>query len=179
VRRWIALGRAAAYALFAVAAVVLGSGFGSAALSLPPGGKIGTMMLVRGTSVQADGKFFDSCNPVILKPGPVHRTCVVPRVHRLFIGYGDFFLTKRALDRAWKQLKWKLWVDSHAVNLPAFGTDDRTLYAFPAAGGKDVILREWRVILVGVTPGKHTIRYWSTSPSLGTSDATWTFGVPK
>jgi hypothetical protein len=48
---------------------------------------------------------------------------------------------------------------------------------FPAAGGKQVILREWSVIVIGVTPGKHVLRYRSESRSLGTTDATWTFTV--
>jgi hypothetical protein len=100
-------------------------------------------------------------------------------VRRLFIGYGDFALTRKALDRAWKQLIWKLWVDGHNVKLSTFGSSDRALYAFPPANGKDVILREWRVILVGVTRGKHTIRYRSTSRSVGSSDATWRFTVLK
>jgi hypothetical protein len=171
--------RAAASVLAAFGAGMLSSGCGSSTLALQPGGKDGTMTLIRGTSVEADAKFFDSCNPVILKPGRVQRACVVPRVRRLFIGYGDFELNEKALDRAWKQLNWRLWVDGHPINLPAFGTSDRTLYAFPPAHGEDVVLREWRVILVGVTSGKHIIRYRSTSPAVGTVDATWRFAVPN
>jgi hypothetical protein len=61
----------------------------------------------------------------------------------------------KALGSVWKQLKWDLWLDGRHVSLPRFGTSERTLYYFPPAGGKNVILREWNVILVGVTPGKH------------------------
>ena len=147
----------------ALAVVMLGSGWRSSAPPVRPGGKIGTMTLVRGTPSEADEKFFDFCNPVILNPGPIRRSCRVPRVHRLFIGYGDFEPTRKALDAAWKHLKWSLWVDGRRVSLAPFGTSDRTLFAFPGARGKDVILREWRVILVGVTPGKHTIRYQATT----------------
>jgi hypothetical protein len=76
-------------------------------------------------------------------------------------------------------LKWDLWVDGRRVSLPPFGTSDRILFAFPAAGGRDVILREWRVMLEGVTPGKHTIRYRSRDRSLGTIDSTWRFTVAR
>ena len=134
------------------------------------------MTLVRGTSVQADLKLFDSCDPVILKPGSVRRSCRVPHVRRLFVGYGEFEPTRKALARSWSRTRWSLWLDGRAVDLPAFGTSDRILYAFPAAGGKDVVLREWKVILVGATPGKHRLRYRSATAS-ATTDATWTFTV--
>ena len=98
-------------------------------------------------------------------------------MRRLFIGYGDWERTRKTLDSVWKQLKWDLWFDDRRVSLSRFGTSDRTLYAFPAAGGKNVILREWSVILVGATAGKHVIRYRSRSRSLGLTDATWTFTV--
>jgi hypothetical protein len=99
-------------------------------------------------------------------------------VARLFIGYGDWERTQKALDSAWRQLKWDLWVDGRRVELPRFGTSERTLYYFAPAGGKNAILREWSVTLVGVTSGKHVIRYRrSASGSLGTTDATWTLTV--
>jgi len=159
-----------------VVALVL-TGFGRSA-PVRPGGKIGTMTLVRGTSANADLKFFDFCDPVILKPADVHRRCVVPRVRRLFIGYGNFEPSRKALDADWKRLKWNLWLDRRAVDLARFGTSDRTLFAFPPAGGKDVILREWRVMLVGITPGKHTLRYRSRAAAPGSvTDAIWSFRV--
>jgi hypothetical protein len=124
-------------------------------------------------------KFFDFCDPEILKPGRYLRACHVPRGRRLFIGYGDFKPTRKALELEWKQKKWNLWLDRRRVDLPAFGTSDRTLFALPAAGGKDVTLREWRVIVAGVTPGRHTIRYRGRQASVGTTDANWTFTVAK
>ena len=81
--------------------------------------------------------------------------------------------------KKWKQTKWKLWIDGRAVGLPAFGTADRVLHAFPPAGYKDVTLREWLVILEGATPGKHTIRYRNAHPRFGVHDDTWTFTVRK
>jgi hypothetical protein len=63
---------------------------------------------VNGTVHEADQKLFDSCNPVILKPGRYVRSCRVPRAQRLFIGYGVFEPTRKALDRDWQQTRWEL-----------------------------------------------------------------------
>jgi hypothetical protein len=164
--------------VIAAAAFEAGCG-GSSGRSVRPGAKIGTMTLATGTADDAELKFFDRCDPVIAKPGDYTRSCGIPRVSRLFVGYGDFEPTRKAIDSDSKQSKWDLWVDGHRVDLPAFGTSDRTLFAFPAAGGKEVILREWRVILVDVTPGEHTVRYRNRHMSRGTTDATWTFTVAK
>jgi hypothetical protein len=160
-----------------VAAIVCGCS--SSAGGLGPGDKVGTMTLVSGTASDADENFFEFCNPVILKPGTYRRSCTIPRIQRLLIGYGDFEPTRKALESDWKERKWDLWVDGRRVNLVAFGTYDHTLFAYPAAGGKNVILRRWKVILVGAIPGKHTIRYRSHGPSAGTTDATWAFTVAK
>src|SRR5215208_2101108 len=119
--------------------------FGGSAQGIGPGGRIGGMSLVRGTAGQADRKLFDTCDPVILRYGRYVRTCGgVPRVHRLFIGYGDFETTRRALDNRWRATTWDLWLDGHRVDLAAFGASDRLLVSFPPAGGHDAVLREWR-----------------------------------
>lgn len=166
-------------ALVAVAAVLEAGCGGGSGSPVGPGAEIETMTLARGTVDDADLKFFDLCNPVILKPGDYMRSCAVPRVSQLFVGYGDFEPTREAIELDSKLSKWDLWIDGRRVDLPAFGTSDRTLFGFPAAGGKDVILREWSVILVDVTPGEHTIRYRNRHESDGTTDATWTFTVPE
>jgi hypothetical protein len=163
--------------LLAVTVVLLAGGFRSAPPALGPGGKIGTMVLVRGIEHKADAELWQFCAATIPKPGRYRRTCGLPLVRRLFIGYGDWERTKKALDSAWRQVRWDLWFDGRRVILSRFGTSDRTLYSFSAAGGKNVILREWSVNLIGVTLGKHAIRYRSVNRSLGTTDATWTFTV--
>jgi hypothetical protein len=174
--------RASMFVLLALAAVLMGSGFRSGPPPVGPGDKIGTMTLVRGTENEAGTHLWGGyCDAVIPKPGRYRRTCssppFVPRLRRLFIGYGDWERTRKALDSVWKQLQWDLWFDGRRVNLSRFGASERPLYNFPAAGGKQVILREWSVIVIGVTPGKHVLRYRSESRSLGTTDATWTFTV--
>jgi hypothetical protein len=169
--------RGIVFVLLPVTALLLAAGFPSSSSPVGPGGKIGAVTLVRGIEHKADAELWVFCDPAIPKPGRYLRTCSVPHVRRLFIGYGDWERTRRALDSAWKQLKWDLWFDDRRVALPRFGSSERTLYAYPPAGGKNAILREWSVTLVGVTPGKHVIRYRSASRSLGTTDATWTFTV--
>jgi hypothetical protein len=99
-----------------VALTALVGGCSDSAGSVEPGSKIGAMKLVRGTTFQADLKFFDVCNPIIVKPGEYRRSCHVPGVRRLFIGYGTFEPTKRGLEREWRQTRWDLWVDGHRVD---------------------------------------------------------------
>jgi hypothetical protein len=165
--------------IVAVVFLVLASSVGGAARLPPigPGGKIGTMRLARGTAAGADAKLFDFCDPVITRPGRYRRTCPrVPQFTRLFVGYGSFFTDPAVLDANWKSTRWQLWLDGRGVALRAFGTSDRTLVAFPPAGGTDVTLREWRVMVVGPRLGGHTIRYRSRTGAR-TTDATWVFRV--
>lgn len=164
------------FIFLSVSALLLASGSRAAPPPLGPGGKIGSMTLARGPESQASIELWKYYDAVLPTPGHYRRTCTLPSEKSLFIGWGDWEQTPKALDAAWKQLKYELWFDGHQINLSRFGASDRLLYSFPAAGGKNVILREWSVILRGLTPGKHVIRYRSES-SLGTTDATWTFTV--
>jgi len=133
------------------------------------------MVLVRGTAATADQKLFDICDP-IGSSGTTHRSCGrVPRVQKLFIGYGSFAPPRR-INPEWAQTRWSAWLDGRRIRLANFGTSDRTLFAFPPAGGKNVTLREWRVMLLGATPGRHTLRYRSQDAK-GTGDTTWSFSV--
>jgi hypothetical protein len=165
------------FVLLTVLVVLLTGGFRSSPPPVRPGGKVGTMTLVRGIEPRADDEIWRFCKAVLPKAGRYHRTCFVPRVERLFIGYGDWERKEKDLDAVWRQLRWDLWFDGRRVDLPRFGTSERNLYYFAPAGGKNVILREWSVTLVGVTSGKHVIRYRTASRSSGTTDATWTVTV--
>jgi hypothetical protein len=159
-------------ALFALTAVG-GSGQG-----LRPGDRFNGMTLAKGTVATAHQKLFDICDPVILSSGRYVRRCgQVPHVLRLFIGYGTFDLPRR-INKTWSAAKWMAWLDGRPIDLRRFGTSDRTLVAFPPAGFKDVTLREWRVMLVNPSPGRHTLRYLVREPG-GVSDATWTFTVTR
>ena len=134
------------------------------------------MRLVKGTQATSDFKLFEICDPVIVRAGRHARRCgVVPWARRTFIGYGSF-AARREIDRVWASSRWAAWLDGRRVRLSAFGWSDRTLVAFPPAGGKDVTLREWRVMLIDPAPGGHTLRYRWRDPA-GTVDAVWSFTV--
>ena len=151
--------------LLAVATARLALGFRGMPAPLGPRGTIGAMTLVRGSEFEADGELWGGyCDPFTPTPGRYRRTCrVVPRIHRLFIGYGDLEATMKASASAWKQLKWQMWIDGHPIDLPSFGTDVRKLYNVQG-GGKNEFLREWSVILTGATPGTHLIRIEARAP---------------
>jgi len=153
--------------------VAVGSGFAAAAGPVKPGGKIGTMKLVRGVPYESDLELFnvDSCSANFTKPGRYHKACEIPRVRKVFIGEAFYAQTKKALDRLWKETTWTATLDGHLVSLAAFGTNDR-----PRRNG--AVVRAWNVILVDPTSGKHTLRYRTQTASIGTLDVTWTFTVP-
>jgi hypothetical protein len=96
-------------------------------------------------------------------------------VKRLFIGYG-MFAPPHEINDAWANAHWAAWFDGRRIALRAFATSDRKLFAYPPAGRKDVTLREWRVMLLSATAGRHTVRYRFHDPG-GSIDATWTFRV--
>jgi len=70
--------RAHVFVLLAVTAALIGSGCRSSPPSVGPGGKIGTMVLVRGIEHKAEEEIFTNCDAVIPKPGRYRRTCSVP-----------------------------------------------------------------------------------------------------
>ena len=137
------------------------------------------MLVVQGRMSHAQYALFGVfCETDILRTGRYVRDCMqIPHNERLFVGYG-LWAPKNAIDRAWKRSKWKMWIDAQPVDLAAFGTTDRTLFNYPAAGGKDVTLREWSITLLRVTRGQHTIRYLIRDPD-GSVDATWRFTVAR
>ena len=161
---------------FAFAAIV---GVGSAGTAGPvqPGGKIGTMKVVRGEEFDSDLYLFNVCNPVISNASRYHRSCSVPRVQKMFIGLGAIQSTRNGLVEYWKRTRWNLWIDGRPVGLAAFGTADGAWRRFRPTG-KPAFFRLWKVILVGATPAKHTLRYQVRDRG-GTIDATWTVTVVK
>lgn len=158
--------------------VLVLAAFGGGSTALGPGDELGAMTLTRGTAAKADLKLFDACDPVVRAPGRYVRRCpAVARVSRLFIGYGQFDLPQ-AIDKSWKSSTWAAWLDGHPIDLRRFGTSDRTLVAFPPAGGKTVTLREWRVMLIKGSSGQHTLRYRFRDTD-GVVDAAWVFTVSR
>ena len=148
--------------------------------TLEPWERVRGSLVVQRTPERADMALFGSyCEPDILTSGIVRRTCRdVPRTKRLFIGYG-MWAPKSGISKAWNKSEWSMWIDGQSVSLDRFGTTDQTLYKYPAAGGKDVTLRLWSVVLSKPSPGRHIIRYRFRLPGQGTVDATWVFRVQK
>ena len=162
----------AAVALTAGATAAVG---GDAAIE--PGKRVNGMLVVQGVKREADAWLFDTiCDPVVLRTGRRTRTCgQLPPVRRLFVGHGTFARNSEQLDAAWRATRWELWIDGRQVSLRRFGYADRRLLGFAPAGGRDVVLREWAIILVGAQ-GRHSIRYRTRSNG-GVSDTTWRFVV--
>jgi hypothetical protein len=165
--------------LFAfVAALVFVPVVGSAAVApVEPGGKVGEATLLSLSEERADLEIFAFCRPDILRPGRYERSCTVPHTHLLFLDCGDFETTKAKLDRVWREIRWMVSVDGRPVDLRHFGTEDKVLYAYPPAGGKNAYLRVFKVTAEGLPPGKHALRCVSRQRGFGTIDATWTFVV--
>ena len=107
------------------------------------------------------------------RPGRRTRTCgQLPPLRRIFVGYGSF-APEQQIDAYWRSLSWNLWIDGRRVSLRRFGHSDRRIQV----GGRDVVLREWSIILMGAK-GRHSIRYRTLGPQ-GVEDTTWRFSVAK
>ena len=148
--------------------------------NIEPSERVHGMLVVQGPATRANTALFGTyCRPDIVKSGRYRRSCgSVPQVRRLFVGYGVFALSPKMLSRAWSPASWSMWIDGERVSLDEFGTADRWLYGYKPAGGRDAVLREWRVTLAQPTLGEHTIRYRFRVSSLSI-DATWVFTVTK
>jgi hypothetical protein len=144
--------------------------------AIEPGTRVNGMVVVQGIAREADVSLFGSiCDPVVVRPGRRTRACgQVPPVKRIFVGYG-IFAPEEQIESAWRRLSWRLWIDGRNVGLTRFGNSDRRLLGFAPAGYRDVVLREWAVILVGAQ-GRHSIRYRTRLPQ-GVIDTTWRFSV--
>lgn len=145
--------------------------------AIDPGTRVNGMVVVQGIAQESDAALFGLfCNPDVLSHGRRTRTCStrIPHVSRLFVGHG-IFAPKRTIDSWWKRVTWDLWIDGQRVRLGRFGTTDRWLLKYPAAGYEDVVLREWAIVLLQPA-GRHSIRYRTRWPS-GVTDTTWRFTV--
>jgi hypothetical protein len=144
--------------------------------AIDPGTPVNGMVVVQGLAGEADATLFGGyCDPIVVAPGRRTRTCsVIPHVRQLFVGHGTWAVKKR-IDAAWNKQSWAMWIDGDAVELSRFGHSDRWLSHFAPAGGRDVVLREWSIVLTGAR-GRHSIRYRTRLPE-GVFDTTWRFRV--
>jgi hypothetical protein len=163
---------AACVAVLALLAGVLAAREAGGAIE--PGTRVNGMLVVQGDKRDADGWLFDTiCDPIVLRPGRRTRTCgQLPPLRRLFVGHG-IFAPEKQIDSFWRSVSWKLWIDGQQVGLGRFGHADRRIQV----GGRDVVLREWAIILMGAE-GRHSIRYRTRGPQ-GVGDTTWRFSVAK
>jgi hypothetical protein len=119
---------------------------------------------------------FTFCRAVVLHPGTYRRRCSVPWVSQLYVGYGEF-APPGEIDRVWRSLKWKAWLDGNRIDLESFGSSDRKLPAYAPAGHRDVIVRTFDVTIFTPKPGRHTLRYVRAGNDGTKDDVTWTFTV--
>ena len=139
------------------------------------------MRVVQGLASEADVSLFGSyCDPVVLTPGRRTRVCSLPlpSVRRIFVGHGIWAVSKQRLDSAWSlyAAQTAMWIDGQRVSLARFGQSDRWLLNFPPADGRNALLREWSIVLLGAK-GQHSVRYRGRLPNLGVTDVTWKFTI--
>lgn len=141
--------------------------------SIQPGNTIGQMVIEIAKDDTGEPSIFDFCSPIITESDPavIVRTCSVPQISYIFIGYGEFADTREELDSIWNNETWELYFDGVAVNLTAFGYFDVVW-----EGNQ---LRQWKIAVENLTPGEHKLRFVITKVdnSREPTDATWVFTV--
>jgi mannose-6-phosphate isomerase-like protein (cupin superfamily) len=149
--------------------------------AIEPGTRVNGMFVVQGLARDADVALFGYyCDPVVLTAGRRTRVCStsLPPVRRIFVGHGTWAVSRRLLDAVWNAYagRTEMWIDGQPVRLTGFGHSDRWLLKYPPADGRNALLREWSIVLVGAK-GRHSIRYRGRLPQLGVTDVTWKFTV--
>jgi hypothetical protein len=145
--------------------------------AIDPGTGVNGMVVVQGLAREADARLFGGyCNPFVSTPGRRTRLCApLPQVRRVFIGHG-IIAPKKRIDAAWNPPGWDMWIDGRRVSLARFGYTDRPVdFVAPFPVGRDAVLREWSIVLVGAE-GHHSVRYRTHLPQ-GVTDTTWKFTV--
>ena len=141
--------------------------------SIQPGETIGEMVLASAENETGESYFYNYCSPIVAESDPkvMVRTCSVPQMSHLFIGYGDLASSIEEMDSTWSAERWQLYFDGHAVDLLAFGFYDTEWEGYK--------LRQWKVAINNLMPGEHKVRYVISqldSPS-EPYDITWIFTV--
>ncbi len=138
-----------------------------------PGDTLGGMKLIIARDETGEPSIYNNCAPLITDSDPsvIVRTCGVPLIPYLFIGYGDLGETPEKLNTIWNNEGWEMYLDGQAVDLPAFGYFD-----VDWEGNK---LRQWKVAVENLTPGEHKLRFVINilDKSKKPTDITWVFTV--
>lgn len=122
---------------------------------IKPSQKIGSMWVNRYGHTNAEF-IWNHCDGMLTEtPGMQTTDCTVPWVDELFIGYGIRGLDNDQRNALWEARSWELYIDDHAVYLPAFNILD---FAAEEAG-TTYQYRLWRIRLRKIPEGLHTLRY--------------------
>ncbi len=106
-------------------------------------------------------------------PAVLTKECELPRLGRVFIGYGISGDSVSDLDALWPTLTWEMYFDEIPVNLPAFGTIDDSYGGYK--------YRSWNVELEKPSPGTHTLRFvvHKLADPAGATEMTWKITVKQ
>lgn len=137
---------------------------------IQPGDTLGEAVLEIAKDETAEPDVFTYCSPIIADSDPrtIVRTCNVPQLPYLFIGYAELANTQEELESLWKAETWQLYFDEHAVDLASFGFFDMDWEGYR--------LRRWKIAVEHLSPGEHSLRYIIDSvDSQEPRDVTWVF----
>jgi hypothetical protein len=120
-----------------------------------PSDRIGPMWVNRYGHTNAEF-IWDHCDDAMTEtPGIQTTECTIPWVDELFIGYGIRAVDASQRDALWAARTWELYIDGHAVDLPAFNVAD-----FDAEQeGRTSQFRLWRIRLRKIPEGLHSLHY--------------------
>ncbi|MFN8381203.1 MAG: hypothetical protein U0V02_04650 [Anaerolineales bacterium] len=120
-----------------------------------PSQKIGSMWVNRYGHTTAEN-IWNYCDWTMTEtPGGKTTDCTVPWVDELFIGHGIYGVDKTQRDVLWDAITWELYIDDHAIDLPAFNIADFE----SSQDGATYQYRVWRIRLRKIPEGLHTLRY--------------------
>jgi predicted esterase len=141
--------------------------------TIQPGEAIGDMVMIIAKDEIGQPDIFAHCSPYIAESDPkiIIRTCNVPQIPYIFIGYGDMASSVEELDSSWSAETWQLYLDGYSVDLPAFGFFD--------ADWEEYKVRKWKVVINNPTAGEHKLHYVisEVDNSMVLYDITWIFTV--
>jgi len=141
--------------------------------TIQPGEAVGEMILVVAKDEAREPDIFNYCSPFVAESDPkvIIRTCTVPQIPYIFIGYGELASSLEEMDLVWSTETWQLHLDGYAVDLPAFGFFD--------ADWEEYKVRKWKVAMENPTLGEHKLRYviGKVDDSTVLYDITWIFTV--
>jgi predicted esterase len=139
---------------------------------LKPEDSLGEAVVEIAKDETGEPDVFTFCDPLITESDPrvIVRTCTVPQLPYLFIGYAELANTQEELESLWKAKTWQLYFDQQPVDLQSFGFFDMNWQRYR--------LRRWKIAVENLPPGEHSLHYILTSADpQKTEDITWVFTI--